>query len=362
MYNQENNPDNPHFFGLDRFVPFFGIVEDRDDPLTIGRCKVRIFGVHPEDDTLVTTDQLPWAMPIQSIQSAATSGIGYSPVGPIVGTHVVGFFADGMDRQIPFFFGTFAGGVGHFNYGNGQGEGSSGGSDGNSAYGPNGDPNQPAANPGSGTKPIVLPKGSKALITRAVNLGSALHQKFPALKDNHIAGIIGNMWVESCGFQYIREGRMRQAPENPGPKWQKGQKVIGTGYGWAQWSGPRLNSFIDYTNKYYGGKYQSDEAQWGYLMAELNDEVPGFHYGYIIKKLASNVTNAIAPGKSKGHVSRGPWDLTTVNGATGYFMATFENPSPTYCHYEERCGAAQQFLQAYHKTGAPVRGTAQGKK
>ena len=88
---------------------WIGIVEDRHDPLKMGRCRVRIVGIHTEDKTQLPTEDLPWALPIQPITSAAISGIGSSPIGPVEGTIVIGFFMDGEDMQQPAFFGTIGG-------------------------------------------------------------------------------------------------------------------------------------------------------------------------------------------------------------------------------------------------------------
>ena len=93
-------------FNKDGFVWFIGVVEDRDDPEKLGRCKVRIYGYHSEDKVEQPTEDLPFAVPIQPINSAAINGVGTSPVGPLPGTWVVGFFLDGSDMQQPAFFGT----------------------------------------------------------------------------------------------------------------------------------------------------------------------------------------------------------------------------------------------------------------
>ena len=36
-----------------------GVVEDRDDPEKLGRCRVRIFGWHTDDVQLLPTNVLP---------------------------------------------------------------------------------------------------------------------------------------------------------------------------------------------------------------------------------------------------------------------------------------------------------------
>jgi len=95
-------------YNKDGFNWWIGVVEDRLDPEQLGRCRVRIFGYHTDSKELLPTVDLPWAVPIQPITSAATSGVGSSPLGPLEGTWVMGFFLDGEDCQQPAMLGTFA--------------------------------------------------------------------------------------------------------------------------------------------------------------------------------------------------------------------------------------------------------------
>ena len=97
------------FMGKDGFVWWHGVVEDINDPLMIGRCRVRVFGFHTQDILTLPTKDLPWAYPMQPITSAAMSGIGTSPTGLLNGSHVMGFFRDGNDAQQPVMLGSFAG-------------------------------------------------------------------------------------------------------------------------------------------------------------------------------------------------------------------------------------------------------------
>ena len=97
------------FMGKDGFVWWQGVVEDRYDPLYLGRCRIRILGWHTEDKTDMPTESLPWAYPVQPIISAAQTGVGISPTGPVEGTWVVGFYRDGEQAQEPVFFGTLGG-------------------------------------------------------------------------------------------------------------------------------------------------------------------------------------------------------------------------------------------------------------
>ena len=95
--------------GKDGFVWWQGVVEDRHDPLFLGRCRIRILGWHTEDKTDMPTEALPWSYPVQPITSAAQTGVGISPTGPVEGTWVVGFYRDGEQAQEPVFFGTLGG-------------------------------------------------------------------------------------------------------------------------------------------------------------------------------------------------------------------------------------------------------------
>jgi hypothetical protein len=105
MSTTDNN-----IFARDGFFWWMGVVENRQDPLKLGRCQVRILGYHSDDNKKVLPmKELPWAMPLQPVLSAGTSGIGDAPVGPVEGTWVVGFFADGKDCQQPIMMGTFGG-------------------------------------------------------------------------------------------------------------------------------------------------------------------------------------------------------------------------------------------------------------
>jgi len=80
------------FIGRKGFTWFVGVIEDRNDPVKLGRLRVRCFGWHTEDKGQIPTDKLPWAMPMNSINSAQTNNIGTSPTGLVEGAWVIGFF------------------------------------------------------------------------------------------------------------------------------------------------------------------------------------------------------------------------------------------------------------------------------
>ena len=82
------------FLGKEGFIWWVGVVEDRFDPLYLGRCKVRILGWHTKDKTILPTKNLPWCSPIQPITSAAQTGVGISPTGVVEGSWVFGFYRD----------------------------------------------------------------------------------------------------------------------------------------------------------------------------------------------------------------------------------------------------------------------------
>ena len=87
---------------------YTGCVENRLDPYKLGRCQVRILGLHTENKIDLPTEDLPWAYPVQPITSAGISGIGHAPVGPVEGSWVVIIFSD-EDKQQPMMLGTIGG-------------------------------------------------------------------------------------------------------------------------------------------------------------------------------------------------------------------------------------------------------------
>ena len=91
------------------FSWFFGLVEDVDDPLKVGRVKVRIYNVHSFDEQRVRKEDLPWAHVILPVTSAGFNEYGASPTGLVINSTVFGFFADGMEKQKPVILGTLPG-------------------------------------------------------------------------------------------------------------------------------------------------------------------------------------------------------------------------------------------------------------
>lgn len=98
-----------YFAGRDGFVWWVGVVEDRADPLALGRVRVRVFGHHTDDKTKLSDSDLPWALCIQPSNSASAGGVGSSPTGPIEGSWVIGFWRDPDFCQEPMVLGTLPG-------------------------------------------------------------------------------------------------------------------------------------------------------------------------------------------------------------------------------------------------------------
>jgi len=87
---------------------FVGVVEDRQDPLQLGRVKVRVLGIHTKDKVQLPTADLPWAEVIGSTSSASVSGIGFTNLGLVEGSWVFGFYKD-EDMQAAMILGSLYG-------------------------------------------------------------------------------------------------------------------------------------------------------------------------------------------------------------------------------------------------------------
>jgi hypothetical protein len=97
------------YMGMDTFSWFHAIIEEVNDPLMLGRCRIRVIGLHTDNRSELPTNKLPWASPMMPITSASIGGIGISPTGVMVGSWVIGFFRDGENSQDPIIMGTVPG-------------------------------------------------------------------------------------------------------------------------------------------------------------------------------------------------------------------------------------------------------------
>ena len=98
-----------YFMGMDGFVWFTGVVEDRNDPSKLGRVRVRCLGLHTENKVNIPTEDLPWAHIMQSTNNPSMQGLGNTPTFLVEGTWVVGFFLDAAEKQQPLIIGTLPG-------------------------------------------------------------------------------------------------------------------------------------------------------------------------------------------------------------------------------------------------------------
>lgn len=90
--------------GSDGFRWFFAQVKDLNDPDMLGHVKIRVHGSHDN----VPDEDLLWAIPINPIQSASLLGVGISPTGIEIDSWVFGFYADGVEANLPVIVGTIA--------------------------------------------------------------------------------------------------------------------------------------------------------------------------------------------------------------------------------------------------------------
>ena len=88
------------FAGKGGFIWWVGFVEDRMDPLKLGRLKIRCVGWDADNKMQLSTDALPWAQVAFPVNNV-------NPYVPKEGDMVLGFFADGEGAQQRIVFGQF---------------------------------------------------------------------------------------------------------------------------------------------------------------------------------------------------------------------------------------------------------------
>ena len=94
--------EKQNFAGKDGFIWWTGVVENRQDPLKLGRCKVRCVGWDSDNKMEAPTNSLPWAMSILPVNNP-------NPYAIKEGDMVVGFFMDGENGQFPVMMGVLPG-------------------------------------------------------------------------------------------------------------------------------------------------------------------------------------------------------------------------------------------------------------
>lgn len=95
---------NKDYYG-DETRWFMGIVVSVNDPLELGRLKVRIFGVHDANTSDISEGDLPWAQVVVPITEGGSSGIGTN-TGIKEQAQVYGIFLDGKNSQLPLVVGS----------------------------------------------------------------------------------------------------------------------------------------------------------------------------------------------------------------------------------------------------------------
>ena len=65
-----------NFMGMDGFIWFTGVVEDRNDPSKLGRVRVRCVGHHTDDKSKIPTADLPWAHVMHPVTDPSMNGMG----------------------------------------------------------------------------------------------------------------------------------------------------------------------------------------------------------------------------------------------------------------------------------------------
>lgn len=82
---------------------WIGVVENIDDPLKLGRVKVRIFGYHTEDLIALPTAALPWSTLMTGPNMSGSFSV------PEPGSFVSGYFSDGESTQNPYIVAVLPG-------------------------------------------------------------------------------------------------------------------------------------------------------------------------------------------------------------------------------------------------------------
>jgi len=86
---------------------FLGTVVDINDPVEMGRVRVRIYGIHTSNVEQIPTSDLPWAQTMADVNQGGVSGLG-SSTGLKEGAQVFGIFLDGINSQVPLVMGSLS--------------------------------------------------------------------------------------------------------------------------------------------------------------------------------------------------------------------------------------------------------------
>lgn len=89
-------------FGLNLY---FGVVESNQDPLELGRVRVRVFGIHSLSKTDIPDESLPWSPCMTPVTSPSINGAGSTP-NLEKGSRVLVVFLDNSSLQEPLVIGS----------------------------------------------------------------------------------------------------------------------------------------------------------------------------------------------------------------------------------------------------------------
>lgn len=82
---------------------FYGVVEDRNDPLKLGRVRVRVMGLHTQKRSEIPAEDLHWAVVGMPATSPSVSGVGDTPR-LVEGSRVlVAFLDDAFQHPVVLF-------------------------------------------------------------------------------------------------------------------------------------------------------------------------------------------------------------------------------------------------------------------
>lgn len=85
---------------------FIGVVEQvLNDPLKLGRVRVRIYGIHTDNTDDIKKSDLPWASVVLPVTQGGVAA-STQPTGIQVGARVYGIFLDGEHSQVPLVIGS----------------------------------------------------------------------------------------------------------------------------------------------------------------------------------------------------------------------------------------------------------------
>lgn len=153
---------------------------------------------------------------------------------------------------------------------------------------------------------------------RAVNLANALAKDYN-LKDFQAAGIVGN---------FIRESGGEHVPPDVNEGGEVGPPKFSGGYGWAQWTAGRQESFINYA------------VEKGYMASREVNATDAANYAYLNQELVRSSESAVITALKQ---------TTTAGEAADVWEQVFERAGVPAT--QERMEAAERVLQGMRGDG-----------